>query len=926
MPAGSLERFYNYLRPKDLTQFVDDPAVTQLNADPSKNRSDGALEFLLELLVHSRSDGVAGSDDIKSQIEEFARSDDGKNLKKYLRCYTSVGIVQGLGTEVYETAVAIGINVPLSRKSCVVKCDVPYLSMNVRNVNKITTFMKAIPSIELARCMPYIDVRMQLPRAPLDHMGRAVGTSLIKFFSGGAPVDQKSADKLLAGVKKQALIGKKAIDVTQTAMDLFTSPQTLLNLDEVYVPSNRYVPVLDKTRPLMSIENFSVNVVSMTGPLAYKTAKLEIILHDRSRLTEIADLIKPDFYAKTSIDIEYGWQHPDNDVNSSVYGEFMNTLKCREIYGVKSATYALDPAGQIKISLDLAMKGATETHAIKVGGTTNLQNVLEEITELSKEVRTQMKLDFMPDLRASQLLEAASRGELPSDLEGNKLQEAVQKLKNVLAGKSPDGKSDNGKGQPATGQINEAAKQLSDKITEAFSLDPDDKDKKKVLSLKERHAQHIKRRISNKLDLLNKDAYVKSPADAPGFEKFYEQNVAGKPLKYVSLSQVMSVFVLGPAVSQYDGIEEAQLFFYTFGSTCGAASSRNIGDFPIDVGLFKELFSERLKDSGASDMSIYDFLTFVSDNFLKDYRSDGYGLAELYMPRTAKQREPAVDKKKYKDTKAFTSALDEKLKQYGGTFAFPVVHMHLETLPRMRIADSGSTVYEGSKILRLHVFDKQMQPYGPVDHILKQLTLKPDAFVSDGALKEQRGPFIAKIKELSEKLSSGGFDVKIETKTGGDGAEYVHVDGNIDVIKRAITQIVPTITWGTNNSMIKSISVSSQQNQLIAAGNMKSQGRSNPVEPNGSGVGGVPMLVYPGELTMVTVGCPLVSFAQKFFFDFGTGTTLDNMYIVTSLSHTIASGKFETSWKLSFNDAYPRYTSFVRAIQRVNEDLKSAVK
>jgi hypothetical protein len=80
-----------------------------------------------------------------------------------------------------------------------------------------------------------------------------------------------------------------------------------------------------------------------------------------------------------------------------------------------------------------------------------------------------------------------------------------------------------------------------------------------------------------------------------------------------------------------------------------------------------------------------------------------------------------------------------------------------------------------------------MQPYGPVDHILKQLTLKPDAFVSDGALKEQRGPFIAKIKELSEKLSSGGFDVKIETKTGGDGAEYVHVDGNIDVIKRAIT-------------------------------------------------------------------------------------------------------------------------------------------
>jgi hypothetical protein len=52
------------------------------------------------------------------------------------------------------------------------------------------------------------------------------------------------------------------------------------------------------------------------------------------------------------------------------------------------------------------------------------------------------------------------------------------------------------------------------------------------------------------------------------------------------------------------------------------------------------------------------------------------------------------------------------------------------------------------------------------------------------------------------------------------------------------------------------------------------------------------------------MGNPLATMAQYYFIDFQTGTTLDNIYIVTGLTHSFSPGKYETSWQFGYGDAY----------------------
>ena len=53
---------------------------------------------------------------------------------------------------------------------------------------------------------------------------------------------------------------------------------------------------------------------------------------------------------------------------------------------------------------------------------------------------------------------------------------------------------------------------------------------------------------------------------------------------------------------------------------------------------------------------------------------------------------------------------------------------------------------------------------------------------------------------------------------------------------------------------------------------------------------------------------------QLVFVDFDTHTSIDNVYVVNSISHNISAGKFETQLKLHPHDAYARYRAPIQAI------------
>lgn len=146
-------------------------------------------------------------------------------------------------------------------------------------------------------------------------------------------------------------------------------------------------------------------------------------------------------------------------------------------------------------------------------------------------------------------------------------------------------------------------------------------------------------------------------------------------------------------------------------------------------------------------------------------------------------------------------------------------------------------------------------------------------------------------------------------------------------VKNKIAEFVPTILIGSNGTAVQNVSYTSNQDALLSTIMMLRSNKNDPdpAQPSGAGEGGLPLRVIPGQLTLTTLGCPLINYMQQFFVDLGTGTTIDNLYNVTGLTHNFAPGKFTSEIKFSFYDAYGSYESTKTFSQRF-DTLVSQVK
>jgi len=97
---------------------------------------------------------------------------------------------------------------------------------------------------------------------------------------------------------------------------------------------------------------------------------------------------------------------------------------------------------------------------------------------------------------------------------------------------------------------------------------------------------------------------------------------------------------------------------------------------------------------------------------------------------------------------------------------------------------------------------------------------------------------------------------------------------------------------------------------------MRSPGADG-ADAQGTRDSGLPMRVSPTSLSIETFGCPLFNFGQQIFFDFGTGTTADNIYAVVGIDHTIGPGEFKTSVKLIQLDTWGKFESMIDTVDSV---------
>ena len=141
------------------------------------------------------------------------------------------------------------------------------------------------------------------------------------------------------------------------------------------------------------------------------------------------------------------------------------------------------------------------------------------------------------------------------------------------------------------------------------------------------------------------------------------------------------------------------------------------------------------------------------------------------------------------------------------------------------------------------------------------------------------------------------------------GTEFVNSNGQPDsetlanlnsytFVKDLLMSYHPTIIHGSSTGVVNSISVSAGTSGVVSRTFLVesyAQNSSRESEGDEGDDGFDETVMLPTTLTLDMMGFPMLARGQQIFVDFGTQTSLDNLYQVKTIDHTIEAGSFKTS-------------------------------
>ena len=129
----------------------------------------------------------------------------------------------------------------------------------------------------------------------------------------------------------------------------------------------------------------------------------------------------------------------------------------------------------------------------------------------------------------------------------------------------------------------------------------------------------------------------------------------------------------------------------------------------------------------------------------------------------------------------------------------------------------------------------------------------------------------------------------------------------ISSLKHKFKEMMPSATYGSQNSCIIDANVTTVNEAQLNTIFLTRPNRNDNERFNVQFETPLPLRILPTQATVTTFGCPFVNFAQYVFLDFETGTTMDNIYSVASIKHSLTPGSFKTTLTLSYGDVYGKY-------------------
>ena len=835
-----------------------------------------------------------------------------------------------------------------------------------RDMGSLTLFMNAIPTIEMSRAVPFIDVVLIQEGAALDGDNRISSLSLGQFLLGNSRVNDE-IQRSIIGARDSAVVGGNQSEpefertrtqdgneetvvspISTAGMELFTSPQTLVPADEMHIedepmPSSgdgtpesnserqvrRAAPVIDRFRPLMTLRGLSLSVVPSGGMMSYKSGKMSVTLHDRSRLAEVSAFVRPARYGTTHLLIEYGWAHPDSQAQQSasdanptnMFGSFIGSMRSREKYQIVNSSFNFDDVGQVEIDMTLSMLSARAARQVHIGlgiENSDAYQTLKQVTDMISVIRDRMDSTTAQALGSEgDILGALSdpRGVLGIDRE---TRQSIQRL--ITSSRTSHNSTLNELGQRLTTLVGTNNRQAGG--TEAA----------------------LRTSISSTIS-----AKCTSLTSTPD-PFFLEVNRTEQPIRsetYVSLGKILSVFVGAPAVeSGY--YKDVQIIFYNFNDKASWMANRNIATFPIPVTDFRETLTSELDQ--LVNMPLQAFVEFVSSYFVSDNGAHAYGFQGEYEGRDPEDRTRRQLQRQYRDDRnasALFEAEQEVLRaaydnQIGSLeFKMPTLQMHMETVPERSTTSGGDG--SANTILRIHIFDSQATSHTTLQSFLEASSSRSFGLINSAAqavaqaINEPVAPG-SSASGITTTSARREFESQLhaaerlglieewppttltsrptESETSGRrpvGARY-RLRGGFSALKNYIMRTMPSVRYGEGSSGIVSARVTSMQDAALTTVNMQRQADS-PDTPAGTRQRGIPLMVAPVECTLETIGCPLWNFGQQIFIDFGTGTTVDAIYGVVGIDHQLGPGEFKSTVKLTPMNSYARYTSLFDNIE-----------
>lgn len=933
---GTLEQMFSMLAPADLL------GKAKLNLGGPLEEFNGPLKAIADILDNDGR-GVLSTLNVIERLNTLVEKTDTSAIKEELKflftCYSSQGKLNFTSDDAtaymskdgpqkisgVKEVIGSNFELPKGVDVLLMSSRSPFFHPAKRHTKKVELFLNSMPSTVMSQLVPLLDIEFQIQKYPVDGLPFL---NQLRFLLGDAPEPKDGPNKaILAGQRLlKSADAKDQREMDFAGMEMFTSPQTLVNptpnIDST--GRQRYSEILDPFRPFASIESFTVSSKPSVGMMSFKTAQLVIKLHDRSRLAEISDLIRPQSYGNVTLWATYGWRAPDHAGNP--YFEFINNnMLMREAYGVSNSSFSFDQVGQVTLNLELYTKGSEVksipiTQALDTKGGATAISTMRKVKELAGEIaryRKILKLDppegINKEIRAFQILDAAEVGEFPN-FKATEVEAAITQLRSSLS--------------RSKGIDTESANKLIEAMKSLYEKDKG-KDKSKF-NLKERIATLSTSEVAKKFEevvtgpdpYLIDDSKKETKDQSPLYNeiKKFESPPKGKVEKYrrriVSFGKLFSTFGL-TCILGADVAEEVQVFFYGLNEQCGPISGHSIAEFPIDMSSFIDQYTDYVTRKGGENITLDEFMSLIINAQVLDNRAIGYGLRSYYDPYDPKNKDAQVKKDQEQN---FESALSSMTAQYG-SFKKPVIEMYVETTHEKasEVGDSDilaklsysakdftpTTAAEAKamnarRIMRIHIYDKQLNPHREAAALLK-------SFDGSGFIEVPSTDYVKKIiKQVQLTDLQGSLKVL-------DGVLQDALTGKIKLteftnarqVKDLVSKLVPTITYGANGTSVINASLSTKADSLLSTVNMiRSNTAKNTTSPNGSGEGGIPLRVIPAQLTMQSFGCCLATMAQVYFIDFNTGTSIDNLYICTGLSHAMTPGKFETSWTFGFSDAY----------------------